>query len=153
MVINAEDKDLKDALAKLETAILTPVVSGELTEWVRVATLASNDMRNQLQHYREGVLEPQCAVISETDPDLLPRVQELKREDDAISKELAEFRDNLASLTYRAADVETDESKVNNHRSTVETQGLAFVVHVRRELAAAATWFNEALFRDRGTGD
>jgi len=106
MLTIAEDKDLKDALGRLETAILTPVVSGELKEWVRVVTLACNEARNQLNAYRQGVLDPQCAVINESDSDLWPRIQDLTTEDDAISRDLAEFRDNLASLAHRAVEVE-----------------------------------------------
>ena len=149
----AEDKELKESLAKFETAILTPVVSGELKEWVRMATMACNEARNQLQSYRQAALNPQCAVIKEADPDLWPKIQQLTLEDDAIAQALADFRDNLASLAHRAAEVETHESKANNQRETVEAQGLALVLRIRKQLAAADTWFSESLLRDRGTGD
>src|SRR6478609_5619162 len=83
--------ELNDALTKLESAVLAPVVSGELESWARTAQEATNGLSQRLPSYLNAVLHPQYAEIAKSDSELLTRVQQLIAEDQNLVLEQAKF--------------------------------------------------------------
>ena len=106
-----------------------------------------------MHRYIPLVLHAQYAEIAKTDPDLLTRVEQMVKEDEALLAEMERFRGDLANLLERVPLVKKDEGKTDEHRLRIEEQGTALVQRVKKQQATASTWLNEAIYRDRGVGD
>ena len=145
--------ELNDTLAKLETALLTPVVSGELESWARTAEGATNSLGRCLPEYLKSVLHRQYAEIARTDPELLSRVQQLIEQDRLVMIELDALRLRVAEMVKQAKEVSKDEVRLAAERSKVEQDGIALILKVKRQRAAADTWLAEAAYRDHGLVD
>ena len=145
--------DLNDTLATLETALLTPVVSGELESWARAAQQAATELEKRLPPYLRSVLHPQYAEIARSDSELLPRVEQLIAEDQNLLLEQSAFCDRMNSFAARAAQVKKDEAQVAVERTQLEQEGIGLIVRIKRQRAAADTWLAEANYRDRGPVD
>jgi predicted DNA binding CopG/RHH family protein len=148
----APEQTLQDTIAKLETALLAPVVSGELLNWVRNVEQAATTFAMDFATYVRTVLHVQYAEIANNDPELLPQVEKLIEADQQLLQDLACFHEELHALRQRAAQVEKHESKVADHRQRVEEAGLSLILRIKKQQAAAGTWLAEALYRDRGVG-
>jgi regulator of replication initiation timing len=145
--------ELNDALAKLETALLTPVVAGELESWARTVQDAITLLALRLPDYLQSVLHRQYAEIARTDPELLFRVQQLIEEDRHVVIEQDAFRMRVGEFVKRAKEVSKDEVRLTAERTKLEQEGIALIVKIKRQRAAADTWFAEAAYRDRGPVD
>jgi hypothetical protein len=145
--------DLNDALAKLETALLTPVVSGELESWARAVQEATETLAQRLPSYLKSVLHPEYAEIARSDPELLSRVEQLIAEDQNVVLEQDAFRSRVNEFARRAAQIKKDEAQVTGERTKLEQEGLALVLRIKRQRTAADTWLAEAHYRDRGPVD
>ena len=148
----AED-ELKTALSAFETSLATPVVSGELTEWLDTVkqswaeVLAKSHYQTKHEHPR------QFEQISKQDPELLPRVEQLQAEDDAIEHDGETLSQIVSRTTAHAPKLEPDEEKAQHHTKRLVDEGMAFIVRMRKQEVAIQTWFVEAFNRDRGAGD
>jgi hypothetical protein len=148
----AED-ELKTALSAFETSLATPVVSGELAEWLDAVKQSWADLSAQT-HYRAQHEHPrQFEQISKEDPELLPRVEQLQAEDEAIELDRATLSQTVSRTTAHAPKLEPDEEKALHHTKRLVDEGTAFVARVRKQEVAIQTWFVEAFNRDRGAGD
>src|SRR5688572_7292752 len=116
MATVGNDTELRAALEALETALGTPLVSGEHATWServagcwsRVHTIASRQLDQ---------VHPQLfAEILETDAELAQRIEQLKAEDEAIKSELAGLNDRIAKLARRTPFAERDELRTNEER-------------------------------------
>jgi len=145
--------DLNETLATLETALLTPVVSGELESWARTAQQVATELEKRLPPYLRSVLHPQYAEIARSDSELLPRVEQLIAEDQNLLLEQSAFCDRMNSFAARAAQVKKDEAQVAAERTQLEQEGIGLIVRIKRLRAAADTWLAEANYRDRGPVD
>jgi hypothetical protein len=145
--------DLNETLAKLETALLTPVVSGEMELWARTAQQAAAELEKRLPPYLQSVLHPQYAEIARSDTELLPRVEQLIAEDQKLLIEQSAFCDRMNDFVQRAAQVKRDEAKVAEERTQLELEGISLIVRIKKQRAAADTWLAEANYRDRGPVD
>jgi hypothetical protein len=145
--------DLNETLANLETALLTPVVSGELESWARTAQQAATELEKRLPPYLRSVLHPQYAEIARSDSELLSRVEQLIAEDQNLLLEQSAFCDRMNSFAARAAQVKKDEAQVTAERTQLEQEGIGLIVRIKRQRAAADTWLAEANYRDRGPVD
>jgi len=145
--------NLNETLATLETALLTPVVSGELESWARTAQQAATELEKRLPPYLRSVLHPQYAEIARSDSELLSRVEQLIAEDQSLLLEQSAFCDRMNSFVARAAKVKKDEAQVSAVRTQLEQEGLDLIVRIKRQRAAADTWLAEANYRDRGPVD
>jgi len=145
--------ELNEALAALETALLTPVVSGELESWVRTAEAGSNKLSEKLPTFLKTVLHPQYAEIAKSDAELLTRVQQLIEEDQNLILEQEAFRNRMSDFAKRASQIKKDEAQVANERTKLEQDGIALILRIKRQRAAADTWLTEAAYRDRGPVD
>jgi hypothetical protein len=144
---------LNEALTDLEAALLTPLVPGELGNWVQTSWQATTHLRGEIDRYFSIVLHGQYRQIAETDSDLLSRVQRMKDEEMKLLADFAIFYGDVEALAQQATQVASDESKARESRTNVEVVGCALVQQVKKQISAANTWLNEAINRDRGVGD
>jgi len=145
--------ELNDALSKLETALLSPVASGELESWARNAQEATKLLCDLLPAYLKSVLHPQYGEIAQSDPELLSRVEKLIAEDQNVVLEQDAFCTRMNEFVRRASAIKKDEAQGANERTKLEQEGLALVLRIKRQRAAADTWLTEANYRDRGPVD
>lgn len=149
----AADTALLEALARLETALLSPPVAGELEAWCQNCRTAVDEVAGQLPNFYQSVLHRQYAEISQSDPELLPKVEHMIAEDHRQLAELAALRRRLATFAKAAALIKKNEGKVAEERASLEKDGIALIISIKKQRAAADTWLAEALYRDRGAVD
>jgi outer membrane murein-binding lipoprotein Lpp len=149
----ADQQALNEALSRLETALLTPVVSGELASWVHAVQQAAGEVGTQLKAYLNSTQRSQYRQIASSDPELLVKVQQLAREDQELLAEFAGLEKNLERLAQLVSAADKDESRAEKHRSELEQQGTATILRIRKQQVATDTWLSEAVYRDRGVAD
>jgi hypothetical protein len=145
--------ELNESLARLETALLGPVVSGELESWARTVQEATKSLSERLPSYLNSVLHPQYAEIAKSDSELLTRVQQLIAEDQNLILEQDKFEKRVDDFVRRASQIKKDEAQTAAERGKLEQEGIALVLRIKRQRAAADTWLAEANYRDRGPVD
>jgi hypothetical protein len=145
--------ELNESLTRLETAMLAPVVSGELESWARTLQEATNGLSQRLPSYLHSVLHPQYAEIAKSDSELLTRVQQLIAEDQNLILEQDKFEKRVNDFVRRASQIKKDEAQTAAERGKLEQEGIALVLRIKRQRAAADTWLAEANYRDRGPVD
>ena len=153
MKSSPEASALGDGMARLERALLTPVIAGELELWVRAVQDATAALAEPLQQYVQRILHAQYAEIAKTDPEMLPRVQQLIATDKSLLESYQQFLAKVADLARRAPAAKKDEHKVSVQVAEVEKDGTALILGIRKQEAAASAWLEEALYRDRGPVD
>ena len=144
---------LTESLTRLETALLTPVASGELGAWGESCRGAVEDLARQYPDFLHNVLHRQFAEIARTDQELLTRVQQMTQEDEAVAADLAAYHARLTAFAKAAAQIKKHESKVEDERQELEKQGIELIVRIRKQRVAADLWLAEAVYRDRGPVD
>ena len=150
---NNSESALKASLAAFETSLATPIVSGELAEWIEAVQKTWTEASAQL-HYQVKHRHPQqYEQISKEDPELLPRVEQLQAEDRAIEEEREKLSHTVSRTTQHAPKLEPDEGKAQQHTKKLVDEGMAFIARVRKQEVAIETWFVEAFNRDRGAVD
>ncbi len=149
---NKCEGELKAAIDKLETALLTPVLAGELVSWVTQVQDSADDLDELVKPCLER-LHSDFTEIAKSDNELLSRVQQMVACEQELLKQHEEFRRNLHLLATKAPKVFSDEAKVADERLKVERQGTAVLMELKRLQAAASTWLSEAVYRDRGPVD
>jgi hypothetical protein len=152
-ILSPAEQTLQDSMAKLESALLAPVVSGELKSWTESVAEALNAFGPNWVQYVKTVLHPQYMEIAKTDNDLLGRVEQMIQEDQQLVTEFNELQARVDDLAKRADRVQKHESKAAEDREQVERAGIALVVRIKKQQAATATWMYEAQYRERGAGD
>jgi len=146
----APGENLAATLTKLETALLSPVVAGELSTWAHTVQEAAATLAVDLASYLRTVLHVQYAEIAQTDPEMSSHVEKLIRSDQQLFEQLTHFHEELHALAEAAAHVKKNEGKLAEQRQRVEETGIALVLNIKKQQAAATTWLAEAHFRDRG---
>ena len=144
---------LEETLTKLETALLTPVVSGELKDWLPNVRQAAATFATDWTRYLNTVLHVEYAQIVETDPELSAAVEKMIRNDNQLLDQLAKFHEHLHALEQRAEQVEWQENKLAGERERLEETGIALIVQLKKQRTSAETWLAESLYRDRGVKD
>ena len=153
MKVRPEETALNEGLAHLERALLTPVIPGELEMWAKAVQDATTALAQPLARYVQEILHEQYAQIAKTDPEMLPRVEQLIATDKAILEDFQKFQAKVARLVERAPAAKKDENKVAALLTEIEKEGTALIIGIRKQQAAASTWLDEALYRDRGPVD
>lgn len=147
------EDELKNALAAFETSLATPVVSGELSEWLDAVKQTWAEVLAKA-HYQVKHEHPrQFEQISKQDPELLSRVEQLQAEDAGIEHDRETLSQIVSRTTTHAPKLEPDEEKAQHHTKKLVDEGMAFILRVRSQEVAIQTWFVEAFNRDRGAGD
>lgn len=144
---------LKTALERFETCLETPVVAGELVAWVDEAQAAWTDVAAQIHQHATEIHPRQYKQIAKQDPDLLPQVEKLRTEDDAIDEDREDFDRVFHRFAEQAPKFEPDEDRIADYRKTLVDEGIVLVTRVRTQEVAVQTWFVEAFTRDSGVAD
>jgi hypothetical protein len=153
MSIPQQEQALRDALTALETALDTPIISGELKDWVEsVRKTLDAAAAALLAQFHQGHRQ-QFANILQQDLEMARQVEQLKEEDQAILQQMTELGRELDGLAAVAGAVGRHESQAQAYESQVVQAGLMFIARVRKQETAITTWLMEAFQRDRGTGD
>jgi hypothetical protein len=146
-----QEQSLQDSMLRLESALLAPVVSGELKSWTATVEESLRTFGADWMAYVKSVLHPQYSRIAKTDPNLLSRVDQMIQEDRQLLTDFARFESGVSDLTRRAEQVQRDESKAADDRAGVEKTGIDLILRIKKQQVAAATWLNEANYRDLGS--
>jgi hypothetical protein len=147
------EDELKKALAAFESSLATPVVSGELAEWLEAVKQSWTEVSAKTHYQVKQKHLLQFERITKEDPELLPRVEQLQAEDAAIEQNREMLGQIVSSTTSHAPKLEPDEEKAQHHIKKLVDEGMAFIVRVRKQEVAIQTWYTEAFNRDRGAGD
>ncbi|MEX2173686.1 MAG: hypothetical protein WD872_04945 [Pirellulaceae bacterium] len=153
MTQSAEETALVEALAKLETALLAPLISGELESWASAVGQGAGELEPSWTSNVKNILQPQYAEIARSDQELLSRVESLIAEDEKLGEAFDAFRGNAQDFCRRAPAARKDENKVAEQQQALVKQGLDLVTGIRRQQVAASAWLAESLYRDRGPVD
>ena len=145
--------ELRAALTAFETSVTTPVVSGELPDWVENVQKTWAEASSQVQRHLTEFHPRQYQQISQEDPALLNEIEKLKAEDDELLKLFSKLDQLVGRVAQHVPAVEPDEGKADSIVKTLVDEGIEFVTRVRKQEVAVQTWFVEAFNRERGGGD
>jgi hypothetical protein len=149
----APEDELKTALEAFETSLATPVISGELADWVEALQKTWAEASAQIDERIEQRHPVQFEEIGKADPELLPRVEQLQEEDAAIKADVELLRTSLKRSLAHLPKLEPDEVKAQQHLAKFVDEGMALIARVRKQEVAIQTWYFEAFNRDRGAVD
>jgi hypothetical protein len=144
---------LKTALITLESCLLTPIVSGELVGWIGEVRKSWADVASQTHEHAKRLHPQQYEQIAIEDPELLPKTEDLKVEDDAIDIDRNEFDRLVCRIAEHAQQFEPNEERITDHTTALVADGIKFIIRVRKQEQVLQTWFVEAFLRDRGVAD
>ena len=147
------DRVLNETLTKLEAALLTPSIAGEMGNWAREVKQAAATLATDWTREQNCVLHPQYEQIAQTDPEMLSQVQQMTEVDKTLSDELIYFHQQLHQLEEATAHVDWQESKLATQQQRVESAGLQLLLHMKKHQATAGSMLTEAVYRDRGVKD
>jgi hypothetical protein len=150
MTAVTQEQNLVSTLSKLESALLSPPVAGELAQWTEAVRQAAATLAVDLAAFQRTVLQVQYDQIATTDPEMSAHVEKLRSMDGQLLTQITEFHEALHALADAAAHVPKNEGKLAQQRQHVEESGIALILAIKKQQAAAATWLEEAHFRDRG---
>lgn len=156
MTIAKHSSELQAALEIFESSLESPVVPGELDQWLTTAGGGLRNLKEALQDRVQHVHPEQLEDIRQQDPELADRVQHLEEVDHKLLKQFDELVRRVEELRSRLQKNGASsglESRVARSVERLGEQGLKFVIDVRKQEAALTTWFMEAFDRDRGIAD
>jgi hypothetical protein len=153
MTVTPVEHALQETMHRFESALLTPVVGGELQSWITGVREAAATFGLDWTRYLRSILHVQYDEITKVDPELLHQVDQMVEEDELLLEAYAKFHESLQELAARASKVASHESRLEATREELERTGIDLVVRIKKQQAAAATWLCEAHYRDRGVAD
>jgi hypothetical protein len=151
--ISPVEHALQETMHRFESALLTPVIGGELKAWITGVREAAATFGLDWTRYLRSVLHVQYDEISKVDPELLSQVDQMVQADELLLEDYARFHELLQELAARAARVASHESRLEESRHELERAGIDLVVRIKKQQTAASTWLSEAHYRDRGVAD
>jgi hypothetical protein len=144
---------LTDPLRRLETALDTPPVPGELRAWATTLRQTFDETTREILRQIDTVHPAQFQEIDDQNPELLARVEHLRDEDRKNQDYCRSLAAQFAELEANAIRAGADEKQVIDQQQKLVDEGLRFVMNVRRQETAIRTWTEEAFDRDTGVGD
>jgi hypothetical protein len=150
---STSDNELKASLEAFETSLETPILSGELVDWLGTVKKTWAEASAQLHFKARHDHARQFEQIGKEDPELLPRVELLQAEDRAIEAERDALNQLINNTVAQRTKLEPDEGKAEDHVKDLIDTGLAFITRVRKQEVGIQTWYFEAFNRDRGAVD
>ena len=145
--------DLKTVLTTFETNLLTPSVSGELESWLEGVQKSWEEASTQIHFHVKHLHPRQYDEISKQDSELLPRIEQLQAEDEAIEQQREQLSQSIGRVGQHVPKMEPDEEKAQKYTKSIVDQGNAFLTQVRKQEVAVQTWYVEAFNRDGGAVD
>src|SRR4051794_24307564 len=150
---NNSHDDLMAVLTKFETSLLTPTISGELPSWLEEVQKSWEEASAQIHFHIKHLHPRQYDEISRQDPELLPKIEQLQAEDEAIEQQREQLSQSIGRVGQHVLRMEPDEEKAHKHTKAIVDSGTAFLIQVRKQEVAVQTWYVEAFNRDRGAVD
>jgi hypothetical protein len=150
---NNTQNDLKIALANFETSLVTPIVSGDMTAWIEEVQKVWAEASAQIHYHIKHLHPRQYDEIGNQDPELLPRIELLKAEDEAIEQQREQIASAVGRVAQHVPKLEPDEEKAQKHTKSLVDDGTGFLSRIRKQEVAVQTWYVEAFARDRGAVD
>ena len=95
------DDDLRSTLATFETSLLTPTVSGELSGWLEQVQKTWDEASAQIHYHLKHLHPRQYEEISKQDPELLPRIDQLRDEDESIEQHRSQLSQSIGHIRMR----------------------------------------------------
>jgi hypothetical protein len=154
MIAETKAKEpLREELERLETALDTPPVPGELPNWATMLRKSFDGASQAILAQIESVHPEQIREIEGQDAELLSRTQQLREEDHVNHDWCRRLNQAFAEFETKAARAGADEKQVIDQQQALLEEGLRFVTHVRKQETAIRSWIQEAFQRDTGLGD
>jgi len=153
MPVATPENRLKEHLAAFEMCLETPLVPGEFEPWLAAARETLGKVDGLLRLHLGQNHRAQLREIKEEDNEMFARVEGLVKADAATLEKLGWLHEWGVRLADRTAQTEPDEGKLVPEFGEFITQGIDFVIHVRKQELAISTWLGEAFNRERGSGD
>jgi hypothetical protein len=147
------DDGLRASLARFEDCVETPVMPGELTNWLHDAYRACDEVGVVLREHVRPAHAELMKKMRREDAELSSRVEQLQETERQVNCLFENVHQKLNLLTDRAAEVTPDEAKLDIPLSYFINTSLDFIVSARKQDNAITTWYFEAFNRDRGVGD
>ena len=148
-----EHSILDETSNRLETALLTPAVAGELKGWVTNVREAAATFSMDWTRYLHTVLHQQYAEIAKNDPEMSNDIEKMIATDKQLIDQFAAFSEKFRELEEHTNEVQWDEGKLAGERQRLEEAGITLIVQIKKQRLAAETWLSEAFYRDRGVKD
>ncbi|MCC9608746.1 hypothetical protein LOC68_08725 [Blastopirellula sp. JC732] len=144
--------DLHQALEDFENLLETPIIPGELPEWcqsaqsncVTVQESLLKKLKDHVSIYKQIELE---------DPSLESHVLTMRAEDERLRTESEHFLSEFTRAAATAEIAEPNEGLVEQLAGEIADRAIQFIIAIRKQEHAVATWYIEALERDRGDKD
>src|SRR5687767_2699597 len=89
------EQQLAETLSKLETALLSPVIAGEFSQWVHAVQEAAATLTVDLTSFLHSVLHVQYKEISKADLEMATQVEKLMAGDRHLLEQLRRFHEDL----------------------------------------------------------
>lgn len=144
--------DLHQALEEFENLLETPVIPGELPEWCRSTAAACTAVHELLMRKLDDHVSI-YKLIEQEDPSLESHVEVMRQEDETLRIESRRFLDEFARTASLAEAAEPNEGVVERIADGIADRAIQFVIAIRKQEKAVATWYVESLERDRGDKD
>jgi len=142
------------SLTDLETSLATPVVSGELTEWVTNALRDCERVKAILLRDVQNIHADLYSIILRENVDLSAQVEKLRAADAQIAhSDCDEVISSLNQIKRQARLARQDEAKLSGALANVIDLAMEFVIAARGQETAISAWLSEAFNRDLGSGD
>jgi hypothetical protein len=146
-------RELEKSLQALATCLETPVIPGEMPEWLGMVVKGVETVEPLLRRNIESVHKSEYEQIVHEDRGLGHRVEALRNGDTESLELLDRLKDCLEKVKAKAAHKEPDELALNDDVGLCEKLGLEFVIHAQKQEIARRTWLSESINRMRGGGD
>jgi hypothetical protein len=144
---------LREELERLETALDSPQVPGELLGWATMVRKNFDEAAKAILRQIESVHPDQLQEIEGQDPELLARTRQLREDDRSHQGWCRRLSAAFADFEAKATRAGADEKQVVEQQQALLEEGLRFVTHVRKQETAIRSWLQEAFERDTGQGD
>jgi hypothetical protein len=146
-------RELEKSLQALATCLQSPIVPGEMVEWLAMVRKGIDTVEPLLKRNFETVHKSEYEQIEEEDRGLSHRVDALRNGDEESLKLVQSLRKCLDEVAEKAKRKEPDELAVQDDIGRCTEQGLEFVNHAQKQEVGRKTWLQEAFNRVRGGGD
>jgi hypothetical protein len=144
---------LAEALTRFERHLELPYVSGELSSWSEEAMTLFHQVEERLHDAVQKEHPKNYESIAKNRLDLQLEIEKLRECDAHLLHMLAELRRELELFQQNRKEEELAEQQFLPSRDHLVNNALAFVIQVRKQRSAIATWLSESIQRDNGVGD
>jgi hypothetical protein len=141
-----------EVVVRLEQALCTTRVPGELIDWVEPVRTSLRQSRHLVKE--ESMPRHKLAFLEMGKEDLAlqPRIEQLRDEDSAILDDIVRAEELASAICRR---LETSDGKVEEREKTDELfeLGQSIALRLKKQEQDIRTWLMEAFQRDRGVAD